>query len=112
QLLAIETVDGEPGRGILGGGDFVNGVAGDTVLGAEQRDQLNSGGLREDLYCGASLKIHAGVIGDEADVFATERGEFLGFEDVEARLNPANVAPLGFRVLLSCDSEVRQEHSG
>jgi len=37
---------------------------------AEQRDQLDSGGLCEDFHGGAPLKIHAGVIGDQADVFA------------------------------------------
>jgi hypothetical protein len=52
------------------------------------------------------------VIGDEADVFATERGEFFGFEDIEASLNTANVAMLGLRGLLGCDSEVRQENAG
>jgi hypothetical protein len=52
------------------------------------------------------------VIGDEADVFAAEGGEFLGFEDVEARLNPANVAPLGFRVFLRRNREGHGENAG
>ncbi len=72
QLVAIEAVDGEPGRRIFGGRDLVNVVAGDAVLGTEQRDQLNSGRLREELHGGAPLKIHAGVIGDETDMFAAQ----------------------------------------
>ena len=56
---------------------------------------------------GAALKVHAGVIGDEADVLAAERGEFFGLEDVETRLNTANAASLGLCVLLGCDWEGR-----
>jgi len=82
KLFAIEAIDGKAGGGIFGGRDLVKGVAGDAVLGAEKRDQLDSGRLCEGLHGGAALKIHARVIGDQADMFATEGREFLRFEDV------------------------------
>src|ERR1035438_10020712 len=67
------------------------------MLGTEQRDQLNAGCVREEIDGAAALRIEAGMIGDQADVFSTERGEFFGFEDVYADLHASRAARV-FRV--------------
>ena len=112
EVFTIEAEDGEASGGILGGRDFFIGVARDAVFGAEKRDQMNTGSFSEEFDGGTLLEIHAGVIGDHADIFATERGEFFGFQDVEAGLYAANMAVLRFGMVLSRGGEASGEDRG
>jgi len=56
------------------------------VLGRKQRNQRDAGGMRQAIDRRFFLRVEPSVIGDESDVLALERREFLNFEDVEASL--------------------------
>src|SRR4029077_12124948 len=81
--------DGETGGGVFARGDVVVVAAGEAVFGAEQGDELDARGARDLVDGAAAQGVLAGVIGDEADMLAAERGEFFGFEDVDAELDAA-----------------------
>ena len=53
---------------------------------AEDRDEFYIVRVGEDVNGAAALRIHACLIGDEADAFAAEWREILLFEDVDARV--------------------------
>jgi hypothetical protein len=54
------------------------------VLGAEERDEFYTVGVSEDVDRAAALRIHSGLIGDEANAFAVHRREVSFFEHVNA----------------------------
>lgn len=93
-VFAVEAKDGEAGGGIFGGGNFFVVAAGEAVLRAEERDELHAWGVGEQVDRAATLRIEAGVIGDQADVLVAQGREFLCFEDVQAGLHAAGAAGL------------------
>ena len=71
-------------------------MPGETVLGAENGDEMHAGGVGKKFDRAAALRVDAGVIGDEADVLAAERSELLRFEDIDAGLHAAGAAGMFF----------------
>src|SRR2546423_12216742 len=48
---------------------------------------MDSAGVREEINNAAALRVNPGVIGDQPDMLVTERGEFLRFQNIQARLH-------------------------
>src|ERR1700674_2000782 len=92
ERFAVEAVDGKTGGGVTRGGNFFVEVSGETVFGAEERNEMHAGRARENLDRGAALRIETRVIGDEADVFTTQRRELLRFQNVDAGLHAARAS--------------------
>jgi hypothetical protein len=57
------------------------------MLGAEERHELHAGRVSEKISSAAALRVQAGVIGDQTDVFAAQWGKFSRFEDVQTHLD-------------------------
>ena len=53
----------------------------------EERNHLKPGGVGQNVDGAAPLRIEARVIGDQADVLAAKRREFLRFENIETGLH-------------------------
>lgn len=62
------------------------------MFGTEQRDDLNPRRVDEEVDGAAALGVHAGVIGDQADMFPPKRRKFFGFKNVDAGLHAARAA--------------------
>jgi hypothetical protein len=60
-------------------------LAGDAVLGAEERDKFYIVRVGKDVNRAAALRVHPCLIGDQADAFAAQWREILLFEHVNAR---------------------------
>jgi len=86
-IVTVEAEHGEARGRIFGGKKLFVFAAGETVLRTEKRDELHACGVHQNVNGATSLRIEAGVIGDQANVFSTKRGELLGFENVEADLH-------------------------
>ena len=56
------------------------------MLGTEERDEFYAVGVSEDVNRAAPLRIHARLVGDQADALAAQRRKILFFEDVDAGL--------------------------
>jgi hypothetical protein len=87
--VAVEAEELQACGGIGGVSDFGVDLAGDAVLGAEERDKFYIVRVGEDVNRAAALRVHPCLIGDQADAFAAQWREILLFEDVNA----------GFRLL-------------
>src|SRR5438045_2406254 len=48
---------------------------------------MDSAGVREEINDAAALRVNAGVVGDQPDVLVAQRGEFLRFQNIQARLH-------------------------
>jgi hypothetical protein len=83
---AVDRIDGEAGGSIFGGGYFGSGedVATYAVLGREQSDEANAGGLVEDVDGSVEVGVDAGGVGDEAYAFALEEVEIVVAEHFDA----------------------------
>jgi hypothetical protein len=57
------------------------------VLGAEERDELQTGSVTQEVNVAAALRVHTCVIGDQTDVLSTERREFLSFQNIQTGLH-------------------------
>ena len=66
-------------------------MADQAVLRTEESDKRHARGMAEELERGASLGVHAGVIGDEPNVLAAQRGKLFRLEDIEARSHASRV---------------------
>jgi len=58
----------------------------------EERNQLEPGGVGEDVDSAAALARRGGVIGNEAHVLAAKRRELLRLENIEAGLHACRAA--------------------
>jgi hypothetical protein len=67
-------------------------AAGEAMLRAEERDELDAGRAGQLIDRAAAKSVLPSVIRDEADVLATQRREFFGFEDVDAKLHTPGAA--------------------
>ena len=83
----VETVDGETGGGVAPGFNVALSVGTQTVLGAEQRDQLHARRLGQDVDSAASGGIAARLVGEQADAQAGKLGKPAGGEHVDAEQN-------------------------
>src|SRR5439155_18939312 len=81
---AVEAEDRQAGRLVAAVADPLVERAAQAVLGAEKHDELNAGGLMQEVDGGAALAVSAGVVGDQRDRTALQAGEVLGGEDVDA----------------------------
>ena len=80
----IQRVDDQAGLLVLGRWHFFVENPADAVLGAEERDQRQTLGLREEIDGGGAVPGPAGVVGDEPDATALEPLEPLGAQDVDS----------------------------
>ena len=55
------------------------------MLRTEESDKRHPRGMAEELERRPPLGVHAGVIGDEANVLAAQRRKLFRLEDIEAR---------------------------
>lgn len=83
-VFAVKAVDGEASFGVGFVVDVFIGFAADAVFGAEEGDEVDVGGLVEEVDGGGAGAIAAGVIGDEAEALVFEGGEILGLEGIDA----------------------------
>ncbi|OPZ76769.1 MAG: hypothetical protein BWY77_01829 [bacterium ADurb.Bin431] len=90
-VFAVEAVDRDPGAGIL----FVieQGArlqaAAHSVLRAEEGDQLQIAGLREQVGGMAAVAGDSGVVGDQSDPLASQGFEAVADEKVQTGKDPA-----------------------
>src|SRR5690606_20829032 len=88
----------QAGRLVAGVGDaVVVELAGESMLGAEEGDQLDSVGVVKEVDGSPAVAIDAGVIGDEPDATPFELLEVVANEDVDAGENL--LGGLGVRAL-------------
>src|SRR5262249_8082027 len=76
----IKAVDGQPGLFILGVGDGAVRLAGDPVLGAENRHELDFGRLAKLINRPVSLPVDAGMIGDKSHAPAAKGSKVISLQ--------------------------------
>src|ERR1700678_975650 len=84
--VAVEAEDRQTGNAVGGAFHFGVSFSSDAVFRTEDRDQFYAVGMGQDINRAPALRVDAGLIGDQADVFALQRREIHPFEDVDARL--------------------------
>jgi hypothetical protein len=83
--VAVEAPDGPAGGGIAAVGDVGVGVAADAVLGGKDRLEAHARRRSQEVDGAPSARVDPGVVRDEADGLAPERGEAAVGQHVEAR---------------------------
>src|SRR5487761_1349411 len=83
--LAKQTINRQAGGGVGAGRDFRVFLAGDAVLGAENRHEFYAGRERENVDRAAPFAVHTSLICDQADTLALKRSEIFLLEDVNTR---------------------------
>ena len=63
------------------------GFAAHAVFGAEKGNELDVGGLVEDVGGGAQVGGQAGGVGDQTDALVGQRGEVLIDQDVDSQFD-------------------------
>lgn len=80
---------------IASGRDLAVPVGTNTVLGAEQRNELHASGRRQNLNGSPTGTVATGIIGEETDAQTRKLCETTGSKHVDAELH------LGLLVLIS-----------
>ena len=75
--VAIETVDRQAGRGSVALATVASALPAMPCSGLKQRDELHAVGMRENVNRAPPLRVHARLIGDQADALASQRREIL-----------------------------------
>ena len=97
--VAVEAEDRQTGNAVGGAFHFGVSFSSDAVFRTEDRDQFYAVGMGQDINRAPALRVDAGLIGDQADVFALQRREIHPFEDVDARLGGGGRRCISRRIL-------------
>ncbi len=87
RFAAVEAEDRQAGGLVDGVADLRVDQAADAVLGAEQRDQLDLGGLVQHVDGGAAVARPAGVVRNQSDTLPLERFELALDQHVDTAVD-------------------------